>query len=128
MSKIRVKENKSDNKDRACDIVDKAAESARMRACTSIFGQNSLYSKKAKDAKEYKESGKTSELLEIDSRVYGITLDQAASNIIEKSRLLENKICLIEEKRLSSKRDIEDNKSNVFDIAKSAKKEIDDVE
>jgi hypothetical protein len=127
MSKLRVKENKPDNKIAAFAIVDKAAEAARMKAGTSIFGQDVLYSRKAKEAKHYKSTGEPSELLSVDCRVYGLTLDQAADNIIQKSQTLDRKICSIEEKRLSGKKDIAEEELNAFEIAKAVKKEIENV-
>lgn len=127
MAKLKLTYKDSDSKDKAQQIVDKAAEKARLRLATSIYGQDTLYLQKAIDAERYAADGTVSDMIQADMDAYGVDAATAVNQINESRRSVLSAIKSSETLRLKAKKDIRDTQGNPFDIAKQAKKDIESV-
>lgn len=127
MATLRATYQGADATDKALAIVDKAAEESRKGLATNIYGQDALYIQKALDAERYQLNGAISPLIEADMEAYGVDAQTAASNILAARDSITNAITKVEKIRLRAKNDIRTNVGNVFDIAKQAKKDIENV-
>jgi len=127
MAKLKLTYKDSDSKDRAQQIVDQAAEKARLRLATSIYGQDTLYLQKAIDADRYAADGTVSDMIQADMDAYGVDAATAVNQINESRRSVLSAIKSSETLRLKAKKDIRDTQGNPFDIAKQAKKDIESV-
>jgi len=127
MAKLKLTYKDSDSKDRAQQIVDQAAEKARLRLATSIYGQDTLYLQKAIDADRYAADGTVSDMIQADMDAYGVDAATAVNQINESRRSVLSAIKSSETLRLKAKKDVRDTQGNPFDIAKQAKKDIESV-
>jgi len=127
MAKLKLTYKDSDSKDRAQQIVDQAAEKARLRLATSIYGQDTLYLQKAIDADRYAADGTVSDMIQADMDAYGVDAATAVNQINESRRSVLSAIKSSETLRLKAKKDIRDPQGDPVDIAKQAKKDIESV-
>lgn len=127
MAKLKLTYKEPDSKDKAQQIVDKAAEKARLRLSTSIYGQETLYLQKAIDAERYAADGTVSDMIQAHMDAYGVDSETAVNQINEARISMLSNMKVIETLRLKAKKDIRETEDNVFDIAKQAKKDLEDV-
>lgn len=111
----------------ASAVVDSAAEKARKRLATSIYGQDTLYLQKAIDADRFTADGTVSQLIEADMDAYGVGAATAVDQIKAARDEILSTTKKVETIRLKAKQQIRQTTDNPFDIAKQAKADIDNL-
>lgn len=127
MATLRAQYSGADAKEKAQQIVDEAAEKVRLRLATSIYGQDTLYLQKAIDAERYAADGTVSDMIQADMDAYGVDADTAVNQINQARMSVLSAMKSSETLRLKAKKDIRETQGNPFDIAKQAKKDIENV-
>jgi len=127
MATLKAQYSGADAKEKAQQIVDQAAEKVRLRLATSIYGQDTLYLQKAIDAERYAADGTVSDMIQADMDAYGVDADTAVNQINQARGSVLSAMKSSETLRLKAKKDIRDTQGNPFDIAKQAKKDIENV-
>ena len=128
MATLRATYTGTDAKAKAISIVDKAAEKVRQSLDTPIYGQASLYVQKRIEAEKHL-NGSTdpTPFLEADVEAYGLTMQEAAMQIMQNNYNASSVLKQVEVIRLKAKKQIRETTGNPFDIAKQAKKDIEAV-
>jgi hypothetical protein len=127
MATLKAQYSGAEAKEKAQQIVDQAAEKVRLRLATSIYGQDTLYLQKAIDAERYAADGTVSDMIQADMEAYGVDADTAVNQINQARGSVLSAMKSSETLRLKAKKDIRDTQGNPFDIAKQAKKDIENV-
>jgi len=128
MATLKATYTGTDATAKAISIIDKAAEKVRQSLDTPIYGQQSLYLQKRIEAEKYL-NGSTdpTPFLEADVEAYGLTMQEAAMQIMQNNSNASLVLKQVEIIRLKAKKQIRETTGNSFDIAKQAKKDIEAV-